>query len=62
VHARRRSPPTPHAENDEEIGDDVDEDTDDLIREAAKLVVTHQQGSTSLLSAASRWATRAPAG
>ena len=36
-------------ENDEELGDDVDEDTDDLIREAAKLVVTHQQGSTSLL-------------
>jgi S-DNA-T family DNA segregation ATPase FtsK/SpoIIIE len=36
-------------ENDEELGDDVDEETDDLIREAAKLVVTHQQGSTSLL-------------
>jgi S-DNA-T family DNA segregation ATPase FtsK/SpoIIIE len=37
--------------DDEEGGADGDEDTfdDGLIREAARLVVNHQQGSTSLL-------------
>jgi S-DNA-T family DNA segregation ATPase FtsK/SpoIIIE len=36
-------------ESDEEAGDEVDSFDDELIREAAQLVVTHQQGSTSLL-------------
>jgi S-DNA-T family DNA segregation ATPase FtsK/SpoIIIE len=36
-------------ESDEEAGDEADTFDDELIREAARLVVTHQQGSTSLL-------------
>jgi S-DNA-T family DNA segregation ATPase FtsK/SpoIIIE len=36
-------------EAEEEAGDEADSFDDELIREAARLVVTHQQGSTSLL-------------
>jgi DNA segregation ATPase FtsK/SpoIIIE, S-DNA-T family len=36
-------------EAEEEAGDEADSFDDELIREAARLVVSHQQGSTSLL-------------
>ena len=53
--------PPPPAEASETSGSIDDDDRDPMFEDAARVLVMHQQGSTSLLQRNSSWATTAPA-
>ena len=53
--------PPPPAEASENKGNIDEDDRDPMFEEAARVLVMHQQGSTSLLQRNSSWATTAPA-